>query len=190
MAAMKTSRRDFLSTVAASVPTLLSFRWNALDALGSHGPKLDCAILDLQSHCVLRESLHGYQAAFGDERSYFSDAIPDFRFRCGMIIVPGLGRIEPTLAQALSDLLKKGTHLLLESGASFLTTAEFAEHGPDILSRRGDGFDERGHQTAFPAEIFVAECLEFGRRGETREFVEEFCANSCDVGVGHRKNQG
>jgi hypothetical protein len=128
MAGLKTSRRDFLSTVAAAAPTLLSFRWTALDTLGPHGPGLDCAILDLQSHCALRESLHGYQAAFAHEQSYFSDAIPDFRFRCGMIIVPGLGRIEPTLAQALSQLLKTGTHLLLESGAGFLSTAEFAEH--------------------------------------------------------------
>jgi hypothetical protein len=128
MAGMKTSRRDFLSSVAASVPTLLSFRWDALDTVGSRGPKLDCAILDLQSHCVLHESLHGYQAAFPHENSYSPDAIPDFRFRVGMIIVPGLGRMEPTLALALSDLLKTGTHLLLESGAGFLSTADFAEH--------------------------------------------------------------
>lgn len=111
---MKISRRDFLSTVTGSAATLLSFRFTASDRPGLR-PKRepDCALLDLKSHCVLRESLHGYQAALSDEHNYLPDAISDSRCRCGIMIVPGLGPMEPTIAQTLSELLKAGTHLLL-----------------------------------------------------------------------------
>ena len=126
---MRISRRDFLSTVTGSAATLLSFRFTASDRPGLR-PKRepDCALLDLKSHCVLRESLHGYQAALSDEHNYLPDAISDSRCRCGIMIVPGLGPMEPTIAQTLSELLKAGTHLLLESGAGFLSAAEFAAH--------------------------------------------------------------
>src|SRR5690349_13317624 len=128
MALMRTSRRDFLTTMAASAPTLFSFRWTGLSMLGPYGPDLHCALLDLQSNCVLRESLDGYQAAFAHENTFFPDALPGLRFHCRMLIVAGVGRMEPTLAQALSQTLEAGTHLLLESGAGFLRTADFAEH--------------------------------------------------------------
>jgi hypothetical protein len=126
---MKISRRDFLGTVSGSAASLLSFRFAALETSG-HEPEreLGCAVLDLGSHCVLRESLHGYQAAVGGEHNYVRDAISDSQFRCGILIVPGLGGMEPTMAQTLSGLLKSGAHLLLESGAGFLNAAEFTVH--------------------------------------------------------------
>ncbi len=126
---MNLSRRDFLSTVTASAANLLSFQLSALDGLSCRPEsELNCSVLDLKSHCALRESLQGYQAALAGEHHYLQDAISDSPCRCGVVIVPGLGPIEPTLAQALSELLKAGTHLLLESGAGFLSAAEFTAH--------------------------------------------------------------
>ena len=126
---MKISRRDFLGTVTGSAATLLAFRFTPSDRPGPRPKReLDCGLLDLKSHCVLRESLQGYQAALAGGHNYLPDAISDSRCRCGIVIVPGLGPIEPTLAQTLSELLKAGTHLLLESGAGFLSAPEFAAH--------------------------------------------------------------
>ena len=126
---MKISRRDFLSTVTGSAATLLAFPFTASGRPSPQSERqLDCVLLDLKSHCALRESLHGYQAALAGEHNYLQDAISDSRCRYGIVIVPGLGPIEPTLAQTLSELLRAGTHLLLESGAGFLGAAEFAAH--------------------------------------------------------------
>lgn len=124
---MKISRRDFLGAVTGSAATLLSFQYPALDRPGPQtGHELDCAILDLQSHCVLHESLQGYQVALIDQQNHLPKGCPDALCHCRMAIVPGLGPMDPALAQTLSDLLNAGTHLLLESGAGFLSPAEFA----------------------------------------------------------------
>jgi len=65
---MKISRRNFLSSVTAWTGTLSSMRLMGLDWFDSRPePELHCLVLDLQSHCVLRESLHGYQAALAGE---------------------------------------------------------------------------------------------------------------------------
>ncbi len=126
---MKISARDFLGTVTGSAATLLAFRFTPSDRPGPRPKReLDCGLLDLKSHCVLRESLQGYQAALAGEHNYLPDAISDSRCRCGIVIVPGLGPMDPTIAETLLELLKAGTHLLLESGAGFLSPAEFAAH--------------------------------------------------------------
>ncbi len=124
---MKISRRDFLGAVTGSAATLLSFQYPGLDRPGPQPDReFDCAVLDLQSHCVLRESLQGYQAALIGQQNHLPKACPDARCHCRMAIVPGLGPMDPALAQTLSDLLNAGTDLLLESGAGFLSPAEFA----------------------------------------------------------------
>jgi len=126
---MKISRRNFLSSVTASTGTLLSIRLMKLDWFDSRPePELHCLVLDLQSHCVLRESLHGYQAALAGEYHCRSEARIDSRRRCAMALVPGLGTLDPAIAQTLLDLMEGGTHLLLESGAGFLSPAEFSAH--------------------------------------------------------------
>ena len=127
---MKTSRRNFLRAAIASAGSLYSFRPSAWAGPG-HRPEreLNCVLLDLKSHCVLRESLQGYQAALAqDEHNYLQELAIDSRWRCRMAIVPGLGTMDPVTARVLLDLVKAGTHLLLESGAGFLSTAEFAAH--------------------------------------------------------------
>jgi hypothetical protein len=122
------SRRNFLGIATGCAGTLWSFQTIRLDTLESrHERALDCVVLDLNSQCVLRESLQGYQAALMGEHSLLPDTGLDSR-RCQIVIVPGLGAIGPTTASKLTDLLEAGTHVLLESGAGFLRPAEFTAH--------------------------------------------------------------
>jgi hypothetical protein len=86
-------------------------------------------LLDLKSRCVLRESLQGYQAALvADQHHYRSEATTDSPWRCRMAILIGLGPMDPATMRLLMDLLEAGTHVLLESGAAFVSPAEFAAH--------------------------------------------------------------
>lgn len=123
---MHISRRNFLQGMTASAGTLWSSR-----ATGLHRPavrELDCVVLDLKLHCVLRESLQGYQAAFSGEPHDLSADRLDSRWRCRMAIVPGLGTMDPAIGRMLLDLVQEGTRLVLESGAGFLSPAEAAAH--------------------------------------------------------------
>jgi hypothetical protein len=126
---MQISRRRFLGAVTGSAATLLSFRPIGLYVPGPCPErKLDSALIDLHSQCVLRESLQGYQAALSGEHNFVPEPGLDSQRRWRIAIVPSLGPIDPATAQTLSDLLNAGTHLLLESGAGFLSPAEFASH--------------------------------------------------------------
>ena len=128
-ARMNISRRYFLGAAAGSAATLWSFRSLGLEAPGSSPQRVhDCALLDLNAHCILRESLHGYQAAIGDKYNHVPEAGLNSKSLCGMAIVPGLGSIDAALAETLSSLLAVGTHVLLESGAAFLNLSEFSAH--------------------------------------------------------------
>jgi hypothetical protein len=126
---MRISRRIFLGGVAA---TMLSFRTAGLNKLSPRSDFLDCALLDLNSHCVLRESLKGYQATLADEHDLV-ESLPTPRCRYRLVIVPGLGSLDSALGQTLSNLLKAGTHILLESGAGFLNPADFVVHQRVLL---------------------------------------------------------
>jgi hypothetical protein len=125
---MKISRRSFLGGVTASAATVFSLRPAGLYQPSPRSERfLDCAVLDLKPHCILRESLQGYQMALAGKHTLL-EAVPDSRCHCRIVIVPGLGSMEPPIAKALSGLLKAGTHLLLESGAGFVSPSEFATH--------------------------------------------------------------
>jgi hypothetical protein len=125
---MKISRRTFLRSVSASASTLLSLRLKGWDRPAPRPEReLDCVVLDVESHCVLRESLQGYQAALADEHNY-PEAETDSRCRCRMAIVPGVGPVDSATMRLLFDLLEAGSHVLLESGAGFLGPADFAAH--------------------------------------------------------------
>src|SRR6266566_6382855 len=106
---MHISRRNFLSGMTASAGTLWSSRVAGLDNLA--GRELACVVLDLKSHCVLRESLQGYQAAFADECDSLAADRRDSRWRCRMVIVPGLGMMDPATGRMLLDLVQGGTRL-------------------------------------------------------------------------------
>jgi hypothetical protein len=128
---MHISRRNFLHGMAASASTLYSSRVTGLDNLAGREP--DCVVLDLKSHCVLRESLQGYQAAFAHEHHYFAADGIDSRWRCRMVIVPGLGMMDPATGGMLLDSVQRGSRLVLESGAGFLSPAETAAHQRMLL---------------------------------------------------------
>jgi hypothetical protein len=126
---MNISRRYFLGAAAGSAVTLWSLRSIGLEAPPSSPERpRDCALFDLNAHCVLRESLQGYQAALGDKYNHVPEAGLNSKRPCRIAIVPGLGSIDPAVAETLSTLLDAGTHVLLESGAAFLSPSEFTAH--------------------------------------------------------------
>src|SRR2546423_3824320 len=115
---MKISRGKFLSSVTASTGTLLPIRLMGLDWFDARSePELHWLVLDLQSHCVLRESLHGYQAALAGKYHCRSKAGIDSRRCCAMAPVPGLGTLVPAIAPTLLDLMERGGPLFLGTGA-------------------------------------------------------------------------
>jgi hypothetical protein len=135
---MNISRRYFLGAAAGSAATLWSFQSIGLEMPGSSSePAYNCALLDLNAYCVLRESLQGYQAALGDKYNHFPEAGLNSKLPCRMAIVPGLGSIDPAMAETLSSLLDAGTHVLLESGAAFVSPSEFTVH-QEMLYRHFD----------------------------------------------------
>jgi hypothetical protein len=124
---MKLSRRNFLSAATGAAATF----WSSigLTAAGSwseRGP--GCVVLDLNADCALRESLQGYQAALAGEHNHLAEASLNSQRRCRLAIVPGIGAMDPVIAGMLLDLLEAGTHVLLESGAGFLSPAELTAH--------------------------------------------------------------
>lgn len=123
---MYISRRNFLHGMTASAGTLWTSRVTGLANLA--GRQCDCVVLDLKSHCVLGESLQGYQGSFADEHHCIATDRLDSRWRCRMVIAPGLGMMDPAMGRMLLDLVQGGTHLVLESGAGFLSPADTAAH--------------------------------------------------------------
>jgi hypothetical protein len=115
--------------MTGAAATLWSFPPMGLDTLGSRPEReLSCVLLDLNSQCVLRESLQGYQAALAGEFDHLPQASLKSRSRCRIAIVPGLGRMEPSVGSSLASLLEAGTNVVLESGAGFLSPGEFTAH--------------------------------------------------------------
>lgn len=126
---MKISRRDFLGTATASAVALALPPAMGLGRLGAHAEcNPDCVLFDLNSDCVLHESLQGYRAALADTQFSWSEALADLRRPCQMAIVPGAALLDPAIPPALFDLLTAGTHVLLESGGAFLGAAQFGAH--------------------------------------------------------------
>jgi hypothetical protein len=126
---MNISRRDFLGGATGCAATLWSFHPIGLAArVAEPGGTLDRALLDLNSRCVLPESLQGYQAALLGKHNLLSETDLNSRRICQIAIVPSFGSMAPATASALTDLLEAGTHVLLESGAGFLSPAEFTAH--------------------------------------------------------------
>ena len=131
---MNISRRIFLGGVTGCAATLWSFDPIGLDMPGSEPERgIDCLLLDLNSDCILRESLQGYQAAL----NLFPDATLNSRRRCRLAIVPAFGAMDSAIAWTLSNLLQSGTDVLLESGAGFLSAEEFSAH-QEMLDRYFD----------------------------------------------------
>jgi hypothetical protein len=126
---MKISRRCFIGAAAGSAAALWSFQPIVLGATDFPPERdLNCALLDLNAHCVLRESLRGYRAALGNKYGISLETGLNSNRLYRIAIVPGVGSINPAMAETLTGLLEAGTHVLLESGAAFLSPAEFTTH--------------------------------------------------------------
>jgi hypothetical protein len=126
---MSISRRNFLGGMTGCAATLWSYQplgWDSAGPLAAR--RFDCVVLDLNSGCVLPESLQGYQAALLGGHNLLPRTGFDSRRRCQIVIVPGLGAMDHATASTLSDLLRAGSNVLLESGAAFLSPAEFTDH--------------------------------------------------------------
>lgn len=151
---MKISRRNFVGAVTGAAATLWSFPPIELDTLGSRPEReLNCVLLDLNSHCVLRESLQGYQAALAGEYDHLSKANLNSRCSYRIAIIPGLGTMDSSVACTLSGLLEAGTNVVLETGAGFLGRSEFTSH-QKILNRYFDIAIEP------PVDLWAAESAE------------------------------
>src|SRR5947207_10046773 len=108
---MKISRRNFLSSVTASTGTLLPIRLMGLDWFDARSePELHWLVLDLQSHCVLRESLHGYQTSLAGKYHCRPKAGIDSRRCSAMALVPGLGTLDPEIALTMMELMESVTN--------------------------------------------------------------------------------
>jgi hypothetical protein len=125
---MGISRRDFLGGAAGSVGGLYvspPLAWAGASPL-REGP-IDCVLFDLGSDCALRESLEGYQSALPDVAT-ISEPRGGAQARCRIAMVPGAGVVKAATTSLLVDLLAQGSHVLLESGAAFLSSREFKAH--------------------------------------------------------------
>ena len=146
---MRVSRREFLggvTGVAAGLATMA--RSPALrdqSSWGGGNPRrtpIDCALLDLQDCCGLRESLTGYEAALSAAGVRFVPAALDAQSgpasvlaASSVVIVPGCARLHPTVVEKLAASLELGARVLLESGAAFAAPTEFAAHQRALKSQ-------------------------------------------------------
>src|SRR2546423_14995084 len=104
---MKRARGKFLSSVTASTGTLLPIRLMGLDWFDARSePELHWLVLDLQSHCVLRESLHGYQAALAGKYHCRSKAGIDSRRCSWRALVSGPVTLGPSQRPTLLDFIE------------------------------------------------------------------------------------
>lgn len=99
--------------------------------------RLDCALVDLEDGCGLRESLAGYEAALIRARSRFVRVTPDRMPPATVVIVPGCERLDPSVAEILRSPLEAGALVLLESGAAHAEPAEFEAHRMALDSHFG-----------------------------------------------------
>ena len=122
---MRVSRRRFLGSTVSAVGTCLPFE--ALVKTGQ-GETLDCVLLDLKENCALPESLAGYEAALKGAGIRYARTTPGPLPPCRAVIVPACVVIEPQGAREVSGLLRRGSTVVLESGAGFADPAAFVAH--------------------------------------------------------------
>lgn len=130
---MKITRRHFLgvSTGAAAL-----FSGHA--AAGGSGIFLDrrggVVLHDLNSQCILGESLSGFKKILGASCVTSVETLPQAIAHAATIIVPGAGVMDAAVAQMLGHAVRQGSVLLLESGGGFLSADQFSAH-QQVLQR-------------------------------------------------------
>src|SRR5713226_2524340 len=82
-------------------------------------PEFRCALVDLGSDCVLRESVAGFAGAMPGAIKFSADQELEHRQECLFYVVPGAGAINDDLGLRLSRLVDRGGWLVFESAAGF-----------------------------------------------------------------------
>lgn len=119
---VRLTRRQFLECSAAIAVPL---GWRP----GVTSPQVTGAgeslVLDLGSHCSLRESLSGYAAAMaGSSLRTEASSLPP----CAVLIVPAAIAIPPAAVRAITACLAAGGLVILESGAGFASERDLSMH--------------------------------------------------------------
>jgi hypothetical protein len=138
---MKISRRNFVGTASCAAAgafcSIQSLNMAGVNSGNSRSSSAShFAVLDLQSRCVLPESLAGYRLALADAHHAHdapgSISLTELELRQAdahrAIILPAVGTIGDDTATALLSALNSGTTVIWESGAAFLNSSDFAAH--------------------------------------------------------------
>ena len=130
---MKISRRRFMGNSAACiggfcVPATSELRFAEASF------EADVLVFDLQSDCVLPESLQGYQEAIGAASVVSPANDRNWQRRCRLAIFPGAGDLSAATISIVLELLKARTNVLLESGGGFLDADEVASQRQTLRS--------------------------------------------------------
>jgi len=130
---MKISRREFVSTAGyatASFCTLPSLAFAANDSATLAAPA--CTLLDLESNCMLPESLAGMRAALGATHRRVTDLA--LNGADSVVVVPAAGTVRAETFGATAELVRRGATVLWESGGAFLGPRDF-EYQQDLVRR-------------------------------------------------------
>jgi hypothetical protein len=124
---MKVSRREFVSTAgyataAASLCAIPSLGFAASKSGARTGA--GCTLLDLESNCVLPESLGGMRSALGATLRHITEIA--LSGAGPVVVVPGAGTVRAETFVAVADLVERGATVFWESGAAFLSANDFA----------------------------------------------------------------
>ena len=131
---MIVSRRKFLSRTAVCSAALWPVNNGWPSFFSRPKQDLDCLILDLQDHCNLQESVHGYESALATAGIGFLKASPGATLKSRNVIVPGAAQIGDALAHELLSFLGNGSSLLLECGLGFVDSSIFEAQQSSLRS--------------------------------------------------------
>jgi hypothetical protein len=174
---MKVSRREFVSTAscaaAASLCALPSSAFAAPDNAGEKSRACG-ALLDLESNCVLPESLGGMRAALGSSHRCIAASDLVSSDVDGALIVAAAGSTKPETFSAVAELLARGAMVLWESGAAYLSAGDFVQQQALTKEHFGVSIGE-------PVEIWP---LARSRESRTGATIEGARANRA---IGHEQ---
>ena len=124
----KFSRRTFLSVATGAVATMLPVKTPSGRPDASASEPLDCVLIDAPEHDALPESPAGYRSALAVDGVRFSKTSAAPLPYSNTIIVPACLAPCSAVTQEIAVALKRGSRVVLESGAGFATRSEFAAH--------------------------------------------------------------
>lgn len=159
---MKVSRREFVSVASgAAAATLCAIPSSAFaDSVSSAKCESRRMLLDLQSNCALPESLDGMRAALGNSHRCIGVIDLLSSDLCGVLIVAAAGSARPETFSVVAELLARGATVLWESGAAYLSDADFAQQQALTQEHFGVSIGE-------PVEIWQQEQSRKSKTGPT-----------------------